>query len=35
MARYVVCKIEDFPASGRMLVEVNRRPVVIFRLGQE
>lgn len=35
MPRFVVCRVEDFPASGRMLVEVNRRPVVVFRLGDE
>lgn len=35
MPRFVVGRVEEFPASGRMLVEVNRRPVVVFRLGDE
>lgn len=35
MPSYVVGRVADFPASGRMLVEINRRPVVIFRLGED
>jgi nitrite reductase/ring-hydroxylating ferredoxin subunit len=35
MPSHVVGRVDAFPESGRLLVEVNRRPVVIFRLGDE
>lgn len=30
--RYVVCRVEDFPESGRLLVSVNGREVGVFRV---
>ncbi len=35
MNKFVVGSVDDFPASGRQLVHVKGRPIVIFRLGEE
>ena len=35
MNKYVVARVDEFPASGRLRVEVKGRPIAIFRLGEQ
>ncbi|HEY4200554.1 MAG TPA: Rieske (2Fe-2S) protein [Devosiaceae bacterium] len=35
MNKYVVANVDEFPASGRLLVHVKGRPIVIFHLDDQ